>query len=237
MRGDRVELEEQHRGHENRLDIPGEPRESRLDGSRQRIDKEQDQIGCDPEDDCQRQHPVLDEFPDSSHIRHNPAFRPAKIVKPTDLKKFSAFHRPLIVSSWHPSCANPPSCSVWSPTAPAAPVAPATEWYRSTILFRMVSDRWVCRSAYPFSRISMIPGRWVCRSAGQRNIHGESSFIMEVSGHWACQSADSTINYQQVCEKIPSHSQLCGYACKVTVFSTKHVQREWLLVTAELRMS
>lgn len=86
VRGDRVELEEQHRGHENRLDILGEPRESRLDGSRQRIDKEQDQIGCDPEDDCQRQHPVLDEFPDSSHIRHNPAFLPAEIVKPTDLK-------------------------------------------------------------------------------------------------------------------------------------------------------
>lgn len=83
---DAVEAAVRHGGDENRLDILGEPRESRLDGSRQRIDKEQDQIGCDPEDDCQRQHPVLDEFPDSSHIRHNPAFRPAEIVKPTDLK-------------------------------------------------------------------------------------------------------------------------------------------------------
>lgn len=84
--GEYSEVAVRHGGHENRLDILGEPRESRLDGSRQRIDKEQDQIGCDPEDDCQRQHPVLDEFPDSSHIRHNPAFRPAEIVKPTDLK-------------------------------------------------------------------------------------------------------------------------------------------------------
>ena len=65
----------------------------------------------------------------------------------------------------------------------------------------------------------------------------ETSFIWTVSGHWTCQGADSAINYQLVCEIIPSHSQLCGYACKVTVFSTKHVQREWLLVTAELRMS
>jgi len=29
----------------------------------------------------------------------------------------------------------------------------------------------------------------------------ESSLIWAVSGHWACQSADSAINYQQVCEK------------------------------------
>ena len=67
VRGDCVELQEQHRGHKDRLDVLGELRESRLKVPGQRIDKEQDQVRKDPDDDCQRQHPILDEFHNFRH--------------------------------------------------------------------------------------------------------------------------------------------------------------------------
>ena len=67
MRRDRVELKEQHRGHKHWLDILGEFGETRLKAPGQRIDKEQDQVRRDPDDDCQRQHPILDEFHNFRH--------------------------------------------------------------------------------------------------------------------------------------------------------------------------